>query len=90
MKIKNVSLTVLKFSHRHGLGKSSGKSYDFYQASVVDDEANVFGFTLSPEALKQAQGENLLDQRNFSVVADISLSPKGFDVSGQIQSIEVQ
>jgi len=90
MKIKNVSLTVLKFSHRHGLGKSTGKSYDFFQASVVDEDANVFGFTLSDSALKQAQDEKLLDQRNFQVLADLSFSPKGFDVAGQIQSIEVQ
>lgn len=85
MIIRDVELTLLKIDKREGVGKKSGKGYLFYDASVVDDEANVFGFILDEKIVNDTDKlENLLSMRNVSITADIRFSPKKFDISGTI------
>jgi len=85
MLVKNVALTLLKVQHKEGVGKKSGKEYSFYTATVVDEDANVFGFNLADEVVKAAPAGSLESTKNVSVFADVKFVPKGFDVSGQIE-----
>jgi len=85
MLVKNIALTLLKVQHKEGTGKASGKPYSFYTATVVDEDANVFGFNLADEVVKAASPDVLLALKNAAVIADVKFSPKGFDVSGQIE-----
>ncbi len=89
MIIKNIELTLLKIDRREGVGKKSGKDYLFYNASVIDSEANVFGFILDEKIVKDPERlSELLSAKNVPVRADIRFSPKKFDVAGSILSIE--
>jgi len=92
MKLENVKLTLLKVSKKEGVGKKSGKDYRFYTATVVDEEANVFGFNLHDSlvpASDSSEERKLLDLRNRSIVADVEFRPKGFDISGTLTDFEV-
>lgn len=90
MIIKNVDLTLLKIDKREGVGKNSGKNYLFYNASVVDAEANVFGFILDENITRNAeQLAELLSAKNVLARADIRITPKKFDVAGSIIALEL-
>ena len=89
MIIKNIELTLLKIDKREGVGKKSGRDYLFYNASVIDDEANVFGFILDEQITKDAEKlSELLSAKNVSVRADVRFTPKKFDVGGSILALE--
>lgn len=68
------------------MGKTSGKPYSFYTASVVDEDANVFGLNLSDALVKVAKedDDNLEQIRLQEMLVDIELKPKGFDIGGTI------
>jgi len=85
MIAREQQLTILKVSLKEGVGKKSGSPYSFYTASVVDEDANVFGFSVSKQMVEE-HGKALEDIRNESVEADIEFKPKGFDVSGTLLS----
>lgn len=53
MIIKNIDFTLLKIDKREGVGKNSGKDYLFYNASLIDDESNVFGFIVDERIIKR-------------------------------------
>ncbi len=90
MIIKNIELTLLKIEKREGVAKGSGKNYMFYNASVVDTEANVFGFILDEKITKDADKlSDLLSAKNVPVQADIRFVPKRFDIAGSITAIEL-
>jgi len=84
MLVKNLPLTILKVNKREGVGKKSGKPYLFYNANVVDEDGNVFGFILSEDCVQEVGENNLLALRNRSVEATVQFTPKGFDVGGSI------
>jgi len=91
MLIKNLELTLLKVNLREGKGKKSGKDYSFLNASVVDSDANVFGFILSEEVVKDEKVRaQLLSVKNVSIKADVEFKPKGFDVGGSIVALTVE
>lgn len=91
MIIRNIDLTLLKIDKRQGVGKKSGKDYLFYNANVVDDEANVFGFILDDKITSNQDSlQKLLSTRNASVKADIRFYPKKFDVTGTIVNLKIQ
>jgi hypothetical protein len=90
MIIKNVELTLLKIDKRQGVGKTSGKDYLFYNASVVDAEANVFGFILDEKVVSEPKKlSELLSAKNVPIKADIRFSPKKFDIAGSILALEM-
>jgi len=70
------------------VGKKSGKEYSFYTATVVDDDANVFGLNLSDTLVKESleNDEDLSKIRNEERTVDIEFRPKGFDISGSLIS----
>lgn len=76
------TVTLVKVENKKGTGKTSGKPYDFYTATVIDADANVF--TLN---LKENPSKELLEQRNTEVEVDIDFRPKGFDIGGTITDI---
>ena len=72
------------------VAKGSGKSYMFYNASVVDTDANVFGFILDERIVKDTEKlSDLLSAKNVPVKADIRFVPRKFDISGSILTIEI-
>jgi len=77
-------LTILKFVQKKGVGKASGKPYDFLTASVIDDDGNVFGFNVAPAVIEEHGQDELLKMRNVSVEATVEFKPKGFDCAGTI------
>jgi len=86
---KNVPLTLLKVQLKEGTGKTSQKPYRFYTASVVDEDANVFGFNLSDSLVDSpAKVEELLGMKNVRVECTVEFRPKGFDVGGTILEVE--
>jgi len=88
MIAQDQKITVLKTFHKEGIGKKSGKPYDFYTASVVDEDANVFTFNLS-DKLVQEWGSKLDELKNeFFESAQIEFRQKGYDCSGTIISLE--
>jgi hypothetical protein len=91
MIIRNIELTLLKIDKREGVGKKSGKDYLFYNASVIDDEANVFGFIIDEKITKDTEKfSNLLSEKNIRVRADIEFIPKKFDIGGSIVALEIE
>ena len=91
MIIRNIELTLLKIDKREGVGKKSGKDYLFYNASVIDDEANVFGFIIDEKITKDTEKfANLLSEKNIPVKVDIKFIPKKFDVGGSIVTLEIK
>jgi len=89
MILKNVPLTLLKVQLKEGTGKTSGKAYKFYTASVVDEDANVFGFNLS-DKIADSEVQKLLEVKNEKINATVEFRPKGFDVSGTLVEVEVE
>jgi len=83
MKVRNIPLTLLKIENKSGTGKVSGKPYNFFTASVVDDDANVFQLNLADDVAGML-GEAGLKARNQAVTADIEFKPKGFDIGGTL------
>jgi hypothetical protein len=91
MIVKNVDLTLLKLVKKEGVGKKSGKDYLFYNASIVDADANVFGFILDEKIVSDSKKlADLLSAKNVSARADIRFSPKGFDVGGTILALDIK
>jgi len=90
MRSIQIPVTVLKVQHKEGTGKASGKPYSFYTASVVDEDANVFGLNLSDELVKESRAdeEDLEKIRNQEMVIEVEFRPKGFDCSGTIVAWE--
>jgi len=85
MIVKDVQLTLLKVQHKEGTGKKSGKEYSFYTATVVDDDANVFGFNLDDKLTTAKDAvETLLALKNVPIKADVRFLPKGFDIGASI------
>jgi len=81
-----MAVTVLKIVNKTGTGKRSGKPYDFYVATVVDEDANVFDLTVADELVKEAveAEKDLSKVRNEPMEVDIEFKPKGFDIAGTI------
>jgi len=89
MIAQDQKITVLKVRHKEGIGKASGKPYDFYVASCVDEDANVFTFNLSDKLVEDHTPEKLLDLRNeYYQNAQIEFKQKGYDCSGTIIALE--
>jgi len=86
MLIKEIPLTILKITKREGVGKKSGKDYLFYNASVVDEDGNVFGLICSEPLVQQKGADTLASLRNWEVLADVNFIPKGFDIGGTLQA----
>ena len=90
MIIKNIEFTLLKIDKREGVGRASGKDYLFYNATLIDDESNVFGFIVNEKIIKETEKlADLLSAKNQPVKCDIRLFPKGFAISGSVVGIEI-
>lgn len=86
MKVRNIELTLLKIEHKAGTGKTSGKPYSFFAATVIDEDSNVFALNLS-DTVSSALGERAKELRNVPVKADVEFKPKGFDIGGTIVAL---
>jgi len=80
-----MEVTVVKVQHKEGTSVK-GKPYAFYTVSVIDEDANVFGFNISQELEKKLNGEDpqWYEVRNETRTIDVEFRPKGFDCSGTI------
>jgi len=89
MIAQDQKLTVLKVFHKEGIGKASGKPYDFYTASCVDEDANVFTFNLS-DKLVESLGKDVVEayHNEYFENAQIEFRQKGYDCSGTIIALE--
>lgn len=85
MVLKSIAMTLLKVEHKSGTGKASGKPYDFYTATLVDDDSNVFALNVSDDITSMVKDMSAL--RNVEVVVDVDFKPKGFGISGTLTSI---
>ncbi len=91
MIIEGVKVTVLKVEEKKGVGKTSGKPYAFFSASLIDADSNVFDFNLSDDLAKNAKVmESLLSVRNTEAVVSVNLYPKGFGIGAQLTAIKLQ
>jgi hypothetical protein len=73
------------------VGKKSGKEYLFYNASVIDEDANVFGVILDEKVTSDADKlSELLTSKNVLVKADIRFVPKKFDIGASIVALEFE
>jgi len=90
MIVKSIEVTILKCELKQGKGKTSGKDYKFYTASLVDEDANVFAVNLADDLVASLGEEGvvtLLEQRNQPATVDIKFSPKGFDIGATLVKI---
>lgn len=51
MIAKNIELTFLKVTHLKGIGKTSGREYDFHQVSFLDEKMNTLSFSISDDLI---------------------------------------
>jgi len=86
MNVRNAGLTVLKVYRKQGDGKN-GKPYDFHTARVIDDEGEVFTLNLAKTVVDSIGSEKLLEFSKVGVIADISITAKGYDLKGQIEAL---
>jgi len=84
MKIQNLPLTLLKVENKSGVGKTSGKAYDFFVATLIDEDSDVFKFNISDDLASSKGKDSLLDLRNVPISAQVNFKPKGFDVAGTL------
>jgi len=86
MKVINQAMTLLKVENKKGTGKSSGKPYDFYTATLIDEDANLLNLNLS----REIDAKSFESDRNVEVLVDIEIKPKGFGLGGTVTRIVVQ
>jgi len=89
MNVANLPLTLLKAENKAGVGKTSNKPYDFYVATVIDEDSNVFKFNLSDDLVKENGADTLKALRNVPITAEVRFVPKGFDVAGTLVSFDI-
>jgi len=90
MKVKDEIVTLLETRHLTGVGKSSGKPYDFYTIVVGDDDFNKFEATVGREDLVDGVLPSwlveIMEQRG-QIVVDLVLTPEERNIKLRIENL---
>ena len=90
MTIKNLKLTLLKVIKREGNRKDTREHYLFYMGSFLDETGTVLNLKFSDDVVEnKALWPRVQTMVTTPVEIDLTLFPKGFNLSGYVARVAV-
>jgi len=91
MKVERIHVTLFKVELKQGVGKTSKQPYSFFEATILDEDANKMRMILAHSVEVDGQiPEDVVNADRVEAFVDIEFEPRGFGLSGTITAVELK